>query len=74
MRRELRAIADETRLVPPLGATEQHGPHLPAGTDFFTVDPLAQAAADRAAREIAITVAPALPFGSSDQRLIFALL
>ena len=58
-------------VVLPLGATEQHGPHLPAGTDFFTVDRLAQAAAERAATEIAITVAPALPFGSSDHHLIF---
>lgn len=70
-RQELRAIAGETTVVLPLGATEQHGPHLPAGTDFLTVDRLAQAAADRAAPEIAITVAPALPFGSSDHHLIF---
>src|SRR5260370_18712721 len=70
-RQELRAIAGETTVVLPLGATEQHGPHLPAGTDFFTVDRLAQAAAERAASEIAITVTPALPFGSSDHHLIF---
>ncbi len=70
-RQELRAIAGETTVVLPLGATEQHGPHLPAGTDFFTVDRLAQAAAERAATEIAITVTPALPFGSSDHHLIF---
>jgi creatinine amidohydrolase len=68
-RQELRAIA--AKPVLPLGATEQHGPHLPAGTDFFTVDRLAQAAAQHAASEIAITVAPALPFGSSDHHLIF---
>jgi creatinine amidohydrolase len=70
-RQELRAIAGETTVVLPLGATEQHGPHLPAGTDFFTVDRLAQAAAERAAAEIAVIVAPALPFGSSDHHLIF---
>jgi creatinine amidohydrolase len=70
-RQELRAVAAETTVVLPLGATEQHGPHLPAGTDFFTVDRLAQAAAERAAGEIAITVTPALPFGSSDHHLIF---
>lgn len=70
-RQELRAIAAETTVVLPLGATEQHGPHLPAGTDFLTIDRLAQAAAERAAAEIAITVTPALPFGSSDHHLIF---
>jgi creatinine amidohydrolase len=70
-REELRAVAPGTTLVLPLGATEQHGPHLPAGTDFFTVDCLARAAAERAAAEIAIAVAPALPFGSSGHHLIF---
>src|SRR5579864_632002 len=70
-RAELRAIAPETTVVLPLGATEQHGPHLPAGTDFYTVEHLARAAAERASSEIAITVAPALPFGSSDHHLIF---
>src|SRR5690349_11710501 len=70
-REELRAIAAETTVVLPLGATEQHGPHLPAGTDFFTVEHLARASAERASSEVAITVAPALPFGSSDHHLIF---
>jgi len=70
-RKQLRAVAAETTVVLPLGATEQHGPHLPSGTDFFTVDRLARAAAERASSEIAITVAPALPFGSSDHHLIF---
>jgi creatinine amidohydrolase len=70
-REELRAIAAETTVVLPLGATEQHGPHLPAGTDFLTVEHLARAAAGRVSAEIAITVAPALPFGSSDHHLIF---
>jgi len=70
-RQELRAVAAETTVVVPLGAAEQHGPHLPAGTDFFIVDRLAQAAAERAAAEIAITVTPALPFGSSDHHLTF---
>jgi creatinine amidohydrolase len=70
-RLELRAIAADTTVVLPIGATEQHGPHLPAGTDFFAVDHLAQAAAERAGAEVAITVAPALPFGSSDHHLTF---
>jgi len=70
-REELRAIAAETTVVLPLGATEQHGPHLPAGTDFLTIEYLARAAAERAAEEISIIVAPALPFGSSDHHFIF---
>src|SRR5258705_7795301 len=70
-RHELHAIAGETTVVLPLGATEQHGPHLPSGTDFLTIDRLAQAAAERAAAEVPITVTPALPFGSSDHHLTF---
>jgi creatinine amidohydrolase len=70
-REELRAVAPDTTVVLPLGATEQHGPHLPSGTDFFTVENLARAATERASAEIAIVVAPALPFGSSDHHLIF---
>lgn len=31
----------------PVGATEQHGPHLPLGTDFFTAKALAEAAAGK---------------------------
>lgn len=68
---ELRAIASETTVVLPLGAIEQHGPHLPTGTDFFTIEHLAIAAAEQAAAEVAIIVTPGLPFGSSDHHLIF---
>jgi creatinine amidohydrolase len=44
----------------PVGATEQHGPHLPVGTDTIIASELA----DEAAGELAI-VLPALPFGAS---------
>jgi creatinine amidohydrolase len=70
-RAELRAVAPDTTLVLPLGATEQHGPHLPSGTDFFAIEHLARAAAERASSEISIVVAPALPYGSSAHHLIF---
>ena len=70
-REELRAIAAGALVVLPLGATEQHGPHLPSGTDFLTVDHVAREAAAQASAEISVIVAPALPFGSSDHHLIF---
>jgi creatinine amidohydrolase len=44
----------------PVGATEQHGPHLPVGTDTI----IANAVADAAAGEHAI-VTPAIAFGAS---------
>jgi creatinine amidohydrolase len=50
-------------LILPTGSLEQHGPHLPLGTD--TVLPLA--VADRVAAEIGALVAPALPYGYKSQ-------
>jgi creatinine amidohydrolase len=55
-------------LVVPVGATEQHGPHLPLGSDTD----IAQALADRlAARVPEVVVAPALPYGSSGEHQAF---
>jgi creatinine amidohydrolase len=70
-REELRALAPEALLVLPVGAVEQHGPHLPVGTDRMTVEHIARAAASEAAAEIPIVVAPTLPFGSSHHHLPF---
>jgi creatinine amidohydrolase len=70
-REQLRAEAPTALAILPIGATEQHGPHLPAGTDFFTVETVARAAAERASAEVPIIVAPALPFGSSHHHFIF---
>jgi creatinine amidohydrolase len=58
-------------VVLPLGATEQHGPHLPTGTDFFAVEAIAQAAARTASATIPVIVTPALPFGSSEHHFVF---
>lgn len=70
-RTELRERANETVVLLPVGATEQHGPHLPVGTDFLTVEYLAREAAKKIATEIPIVVAPTLPFGSSPHHLPF---
>jgi creatinine amidohydrolase len=69
-RENLRALAPETLVVLPVGATEQHGPHLPVGTDHFLVTHVARAAAE-AAGELPVVVAPTLPFGSSHHHLPF---
>jgi creatinine amidohydrolase len=53
----------------PLGALEQHGPHLPLGTDAFIADALAREVARRAGDMV---VAPCLPVGCSDHHLSFA--
>jgi creatinine amidohydrolase len=55
-------------VVVPLGATEQHGPHLPLGTD--TTIALALATGLAFARRDAV-VAPPLPYGSSGEHAGF---
>jgi mycofactocin precursor peptide peptidase len=57
-----------TLLAVPLGATEQHGPHLPLGTDTTIAAALARRLA---ARRPEVTVAPALPYGSSGEHQQF---
>ncbi|MFN7921365.1 MAG: creatininase family protein [Bryobacteraceae bacterium] len=70
-RQQLREAAADALVVLPIGATEQHGPHLPTGTDYFTVEALSREAAAAAADRIPVIVTPALPFGSSDHHLPF---
>lgn len=53
--------AGVTVLVP-LGATEQHGPHLPADTDTFLAEQMCLACAERLDD---VLVAPAVPWGLS---------
>jgi creatinine amidohydrolase len=53
-----------TTVILPLGATEQHGPHLPLGTDTFRAAALAQRLADTLPGAL---VAPTLPIGCSDE-------
>jgi creatinine amidohydrolase len=66
---EARAAAGPTTLLIPLGATEQHGPHLPLDTDSRIAAALAEGAAARIADAVA---APVLPFGSSGEHQAFA--
>jgi creatinine amidohydrolase len=70
-REDLRRIAPDTIAILPVGATEQHGPHLPVGTDTFAVEHIAREAARGVADRVPIVVAPTLPFGSSHHHLAF---
>ncbi|MEW9807878.1 creatininase family protein [Mesorhizobium sp. ZMM04-5] len=54
-------IARFPAVILPLGATEQHGYHLPLGVDII----LAEALAVRVAEATGATVMPAMPFGYS---------
>ena len=70
-RTTLAALAPISMVVLPVGATEQHGPHLVTGTDTFAVEHISRAAAVRATDAGSIVVAPTLPFGSSEHHLAF---
>src|SRR3954453_21518167 len=70
-REDLRRAAADSLVVLPLGATEQHGPHLPTGTDLFAVEAVVHAAARTASERIPMVVTPPLPFGSSDHHFVF---
>jgi creatinine amidohydrolase len=70
-RETLRDLAPDALVVLPLGATEQHGPHLPSGTDTFAVESIAREASEVAAGQIPVVLAPALPFGSSAHHLVY---
>ncbi len=56
-------------LAVPLGATEQHGPHLPLGTDTAIATALCHRLADAVDD---VLVAPAVPYGSSGEHAGFA--
>jgi creatinine amidohydrolase len=62
-------VPDGVLLAVPLGATEQHGPHLPLDTDTRIAVALAEGLASRRAD---VLIAPALPYGSSGEHAAFA--
>jgi creatinine amidohydrolase/Fe(II)-dependent formamide hydrolase-like protein len=54
-----RRLARDARVVLPVGALEQHGPHLPLGTNTL----IAQAVAERLSARLGILRAPTFPYG-----------
>jgi creatinine amidohydrolase len=70
------ALADRlprALVVVPIGAVEQHGHHLPTGTDSLVSGALARAAAERAAADLEgdVIVTPQQWVGASDHHLPF---
>jgi creatinine amidohydrolase len=66
---EVAAVAGRSLLAVPVGATEQHGPHLPIGTDTIIATALAERLA--AVRDD-VLVAPPIAYGSSGEHADFA--
>jgi creatinine amidohydrolase len=58
------SIGERPLLVVPLGAVEQHGPHLPLGTDTVVATAVASAAVPALERAL---LAPALAYGASGE-------
>jgi mycofactocin system creatininase family protein len=61
-------IAEGAVLLVPLGSTEQHGPHLPIGTDTDIAVAVASSAAARLRQAV---VAPPVAYGSSGEHQSF---
>lgn len=61
------ALSKESIIVLPLGAIEQHGPHLPLNTDFVVADEVSRAAVNAVGEETQAWLLPALPFTKSNE-------
>jgi creatinine amidohydrolase len=60
-------------LLVPVGSLEQHGPHLPLGTDtMISVEVARRAAGELAARGYVAVRFPAIPYGVTDWARMFA--
>lgn len=60
-------LSSESIVVLPLGAIEQHGPHLPMNTDFVVADAAAKAAVSSVGDEVDAWLLPTLPFTKSNE-------
>lgn len=66
---EVAALPADTVAVLPLGAIEQHGPHLPLSTDYVTATSIAAAAVEVA--DVPVVLLPALAYTKSDEHHVF---
>ncbi|WP_284249868.1 creatininase family protein [Litorihabitans aurantiacus] len=66
---EVAALPVDTVAVLPLGAIEQHGPHLPVSTDYVTATEVAQAAVAEVAEHggASVVLLPGLAYTKSDE-------
>ncbi|GAB3419939.1 creatininase family protein [Flindersiella endophytica] len=72
-RETLRELLPEALVVLPIGATEQHGPHLATGTDALLAGTVAERAIARMADSPRpLILAPTIPVGASDHHLPFS--
>jgi creatinine amidohydrolase len=60
-------IGADSSLVLPVGAIEQHGPHLPLATDLIIAEAVADAVVESAGDELDLWLLPALAYSKSDE-------
>lgn len=58
-------------IIIPLGPTEQHGLHLPVGTDSQVITSICEETARKVAKSISIAVLPTFPVGASSHHMEF---
>lgn len=68
-RGDLNQRAENALVVIPVGATEQHGPGLPTGTDTLSAETVALGAARQARATVDVLVAPSIAYGCSSHHL-----
>lgn len=61
------AVSDRSIIVQPLGAIEQHGPHLPLSTDAVIAERVAEAAVGRVGPELEAWLLPTLSYTKSNE-------
>lgn len=60
-------LTERSILVQPLGAIEQHGPHLPLSTDSVVAAAVARAAVERVGDELDVWLLPTLEYTKSNE-------
>ncbi|WP_126424628.1 creatininase family protein [Brevibacillus marinus] len=73
-REEVRQIAEQSLAVVPVGATEQHGYHLPLSTDSIIVEEIAKRACEAVRGQFPVYMTPVLAFGHSHHHFPFPAL
>jgi creatinine amidohydrolase len=61
------AVTDRSVLILPIGAMEQHGPHLPLATDLLVIDAFADAVVAEAGDALDLWRLPSLTFSKSNE-------
>ncbi len=61
------ALGAGATVLVPVGAIEQHGPHLPLSTDWVIADEAAKAVVEQLSDELDLWALPALPYSKSNE-------